>query len=214
MELMLWLLLSTLVIEVISWVGSDALANLVYAPFSPTGKQNSSKKAEILQLRAELAATSSQDEFSKWARIRRKLDKAVQELETLNAGSSAHRKKFASTFKSALWVVTTVLPFIVSSWNRKAPVFWLPEGWFGPLGWWLSCPSAPAGAVAVTVWTMACRRTLNQIKTAVVAFIPTPEERTVQQLAEEQVKQAKQSEKKVKVGVTAAGGEEKVKDEL
>lgn len=61
---------------------------------------------------------------------------------------------------------------------------------------------------------MACRRTLNQVKTAVVAFVPTPEERTAQQLAEEQVKQAQQSEKKVKVGVTAAGGEEKVKDEL
>jgi len=117
-----------------------------YTPFAPAGTSTRAKKAEILQLRADLAATSSQDEFSKWARIRRKLDKAVQDLDNTTADTSQHRKHFNKQFKSALWIVTTVAPFVVSSYHRKSPVFWLPRGWFGPLGWWLSFPSAPAGA--------------------------------------------------------------------
>lgn len=104
MELLLKLLLTTLVVEAIGWIGSDALANLasfpspplsnphlttrlisallqVYTPFAPASKAQKQQKADILKLRAELAATSAQDEFSKWARLRRKLDKAVQDLE-------------------------------------------------------------------------------------------------------------------------------------
>ncbi|GAA5988822.1 hypothetical protein JCM10908_006185 [Rhodotorula pacifica] len=210
MALALWLLLTTLVVEIIGWIGSEQLANLVYAPFAPASKAQKQQKQEILKLRAELAATSSQDEFSKWARIRRKLDKAVQDLDASNSGSTAQKQQFASTFKKALWLLTTVIPFIISSYHRRSPVFFLPEGWFGPLGWWLSLPSGPKGAVAVTVWTMACRRTIQSVKSAVVELVPTPAERTAQQLAKEQA----QAGEKVKVRVTAQGGEEKVRDEL
>ncbi|GAA5933992.1 hypothetical protein JCM3775_002843 [Rhodotorula graminis] len=212
MELALLFFLSALAVTLIDWIGSDALASLFYTPFAPAGTSTRAKKAEILQLRADLAATSSQDEFSKWARIRRKLDKAVQDLEATTADTSQHRKQFNKQFKSALWVVTTVAPFVVSSYHRKSPVFWLPTGWFGPLGWWLSFPSAPAGAIAVSVWTMACRRTLSSVKTAVVALVPSPEERTAEQLAKAQGVPAEKE--RVKVGVTAGGEEEKVRDEL
>lgn len=41
-------------------------------------------KGEILKMKADLAATNSQDEFAKWAKLRRKLDKGVLEYETLS----------------------------------------------------------------------------------------------------------------------------------
>ncbi|GAA5864295.1 hypothetical protein JCM3774_002742 [Rhodotorula dairenensis] len=220
MILALGLLLTTLVVEIIGWIGSDRIAAVVYAPFAPASNAQKQQKQDILKLRAELAATSSQDEFSKWARLRRKLDKAVQDLDASNSGSNAHRQQFAATFKKLLWILTTVVPFIVSSYNRKSPVFYLPEGWFGPLGWWLGLPGAPAGAVAVTVWTMACRRTIQSVKGAVLNLVPTPAERTAQQFAREQQQQQQQKAtatapgEKVKVGVTAGGSEEKVRDEL
>jgi len=48
-------------------------------------------------------------------------------------------------FKGFLWIMTTGLQFVVGWWYRKQPVFYLPEGWFGPLSWWLALPFAPAG---------------------------------------------------------------------
>ncbi|GAA5832665.1 hypothetical protein JCM3766R1_004287 [Sporobolomyces carnicolor] len=215
MELALWLLISTLVVQLIEFVGSDALASFIYTPFAPaSSRATRDKKQEILQLRTELAATSSQDEFSKWARIRRKLDKAVAELEQVQQGTSQHRQQFAKRFKSLLWLATTVIPFVISSYHRKTPVVWLPRGWFGPLAWWLSFPSAPAGAVAVSVWTMACKRTVGSIKSAVYEFVPTPEEKTAQQFAKAAAASAEKEKEKVAVGVKAGGGEEKVKKEL
>lgn len=61
-------------------------AHQAYTPYSrffgpASSAQHRQLRQDILKLRAELAATSSQDEFSKWARIRRKLDKAVGQLD-------------------------------------------------------------------------------------------------------------------------------------
>jgi len=74
--------------------------------------------------------------------------------------------------------MTTGLQFVVTWWYRKQPVFYLPEGWLGPLTWWLSLPFAPAGtssccsvltihsffslegSVSVGVWQMACKRVI------------------------------------------------------
>lgn len=44
-----------------------------------------------------------------------------------------------------MWTLTTVLPFVISSWHRKSPVFYLPPKWFGPATYFLALPSAPTG---------------------------------------------------------------------
>lgn len=54
--------------------------------------------------------------------------------------------------------MTTGLQFFIGWWYRKSAVFYLPQGWFGPLTWWLGLPWAPAGSVSCGVWQMACRR--------------------------------------------------------
>ncbi|KDE03389.1 hypothetical protein MVLG_06107 [Microbotryum lychnidis-dioicae p1A1 Lamole] len=163
----------TLAVEVVGWIGADSIAAFFYAPVSrfssnPTLKSQKALRADIIKLRAELAATSSVDEFSKWAKLRRRVDKAVSELEALNATSSQSRQSFQSLFKRILWIFTTILPFVVTSWHRKAAVFYLPPSWFGPATWWLGLPSAPTGAVACGVWTMACKRTIGACKDAIV----------------------------------------------
>ena len=64
----------------------------------------------------------------------------------------------------------------------------------------------------MSVWTMACKRTVGSIKSAVYEFVPTPEEKTAQQFAKAAAATAEKE--KVAVGVKAGGGEEKVKKEL
>ncbi|KAG6828200.1 GET complex subunit get1 [Arthromyces matolae] len=88
------------------------------------------KRKEVLNTKAELLNTSAQDQFAKWAKLRRSVDKGLAELEKLT-----------------IWLLTTGVQFIVGWWYRKTAVFYLPPGWFGPLGWWLSFPFAPAGSL-------------------------------------------------------------------
>lgn len=51
----------------------------------PALRANRALKKDTLAAKLELARTSSQDEFAKWAKLRRKLDKLVAELEKSSA---------------------------------------------------------------------------------------------------------------------------------
>jgi len=44
-------------------------------------RERRAKQIEYLKVRQELKETSSQDEFAKWAKLRRKHDKMLEELE-------------------------------------------------------------------------------------------------------------------------------------
>ena len=64
-------------------------------------------------------------------------------------------------FKGVMFIVTTGVPFAVTTYHRKTPIFYLPPGeWLGPLGWFLALPSAPRGAISATIWSTACKRVL------------------------------------------------------
>jgi hypothetical protein len=58
----------------------------------PTSNSNSVQeqrelKRQFLKLKTELNATSSQDEFAKWAKLRRQHDKVLEQLEKSSARS-------------------------------------------------------------------------------------------------------------------------------
>jgi hypothetical protein len=104
----------------------------------------------------------------------------------VDAEVASSKSAFSMKFNTLLWLLTTGLQFAVGWWYRKQPVFFLPQGWLGPLGWWLALPFAPAGlsfflcytlqshpcnnnwiltfvcsftgSVSVGVWQIACRR--------------------------------------------------------
>jgi hypothetical protein len=131
---------------------------------SPTAMRQRALKSEILSTKSELLKTSAQDQFAKWAKLRRSVDKGLADLEKLSefcpfpsasrsiyppfyvdAEVASSRSSFAMKFNTLLWLLTTGLQLAVGWWYRKQPVFFLPQGWLGPLGWWLALPFAPAG---------------------------------------------------------------------
>lgn len=50
-------------------------------PTAKNAQQSNRLKKEVVRLKLELNATSAQDEFSKWAKLRRQHDKATAEYE-------------------------------------------------------------------------------------------------------------------------------------
>jgi hypothetical protein len=52
---------------------------------SREAREQQKLKHEVVQLKREMNATSSQDEFAKWAKLRRRHDKALEEFEAKSA---------------------------------------------------------------------------------------------------------------------------------
>jgi hypothetical protein len=166
MSLIITIFAISFVTSLVSWIGQSVLVDFVYnlylAVFNPSAASKKQKlQAEILRTKEELMQTSAQDQFAKWAKLRRSVDKGLTELNKLNGEMTSSKTAFSIKFGSAIWVFTTGLQFLVGWWYRKSPVFYLPPGWFGPLEWWIALPFAPKGSVSVGVWQMACKRFLK-----------------------------------------------------
>lgn len=53
-------------------------------PISKDTRKHGELKHDVVQLKREMNATSSQDEFAKWAKLRRRHDKAMEEYEAMS----------------------------------------------------------------------------------------------------------------------------------
>lgn len=79
-----------LIAQVVTWVGKSALQELVFEAYAaaflsrPRRDQRRLRK-QVLEDKAELGRTSSQDQFAKWAKIKRRLDKGLADLELSSA---------------------------------------------------------------------------------------------------------------------------------
>jgi len=111
----------------------------------------------VVRLKRETKAISAQDEFSKWAKVRRQHDKALEEHDRKAASVSSSRSSFDTKATAVRWTCTSGLRFALQFWHAKTPVFTYPRGWFPyPIEYLLACPRAPVGGVSVNVWSVAC----------------------------------------------------------
>ncbi|KIJ39946.1 hypothetical protein M422DRAFT_32546 [Sphaerobolus stellatus SS14] len=166
MSVLLSIFLLCLLAEIVNWIGSAVLLNIFYAIHQylfhrSAVRQHSALKREVLASKQELLQTSAQDQFAKWAKLRRKVDKGLEDLEKFNTKMAATKSSYSLRFKAGLWLVTSGSLYVVGWMYGKQAVFFLPPGWFGPSQWLLALPFAPLGSVSVGVWQMSCRRVLK-----------------------------------------------------
>ncbi|PAV18589.1 hypothetical protein PNOK_0543100 [Pyrrhoderma noxium] len=132
MTLALSIFLLVFLAQLIQWIGQSVLLELAYALYlrvfySSKVVQQRTLKNEILTAKAELLQTSSQDQFAKWAKLRRRVDKGLVDLEKLNGELSSIRNGFKMKFNSFIWFLTTGAQFFIGFWYRKSAVFYLPR---------------------------------------------------------------------------------------
>ncbi|KAL1884319.1 hypothetical protein VTK73DRAFT_13 [Phialemonium thermophilum] len=153
-----------LIIQLVSSVGAGAINSLLWSLYNslPTAlsKEISEQRRlqkEYLACRRELNSTSSQDEFAKWARLRRNHDKLLEELEKKKTSLEASRAKSDRYVGIVRWLLTRGLQWALALWYARIPMFWLPYGWFPYyIERVLSFPKAPLGSVSVVAWQWAC----------------------------------------------------------
>ncbi|BCR85086.1 guided entry of tail-anchored proteins factor 1 [Aspergillus chevalieri] len=202
LSLVLTFFLIHVAIHLINTVGATTIDNLLWILYLklPTSTSRQAREAarlkrEALELKRDMNNTSSQDEFAKWAKLRRRHDKTMEEYEAsstsflIEGGRGNGEEKLTSTDKAlssqkssfdwaikiARWVSTSGLKLFLQFRYNSTPVFVLPPGWFPYyVEWVLSFPKAPMGSVSVQVWSSVCGvtvRVLAEILSTVMLWV-------------------------------------------
>lgn len=138
-NLALLILITVFLTQAVSWIGSSVLQSFAFSTYSriflsSKSKQQRVLRKQVLQDKAELASTSSQDEFAKWARLRRKVDKSLADLERISTSASwglaGHRwndvemlmNRYYTCFCS-IWIQDQICIFPMDHNDRSSAVF-------------------------------------------------------------------------------------------
>ncbi|EXJ81004.1 hypothetical protein A1O3_07292 [Capronia epimyces CBS 606.96] len=163
-SLLVTVFLIQLVCHLILTIGSKPFNDLLWQlycrlPFQSSHdiQEQTRLRREVVRLKREMNAVSAQDEFSKWAKLRRQHDKALEKYDKQAAAVSSARTSFDTKATAIRWTCTSGLRFALQFWHAKTPVFTYPRGWFPwYIEWLLGFPRCPYGGVSINVWTVAC----------------------------------------------------------
>lgn len=116
-------------------------------------------------------ATSAQDDFAKWARLRRQHDKAKDKYEERSRSQQSFRYTFDRAVSALRWLSTQGLNFYINLSYAKQAMFWLPQGWVPyPAEWVLSFPRAPLGSISINIWAIACASVIGMVSEGLIAL--------------------------------------------
>jgi len=168
-----------LAIHLVNTVGASTINSLLWnlynrfpTPTSKTVAEQRVLKKQFMKIRQEMNATSSQDEFAKWAKLRRQHDKVLEQLEKSKASMDTTKSTFDSAVNTLRWLGTNGLRMLLQFWFSKQPMFWIPSGWVPYYAeWLLSFPRAPLGSISIQAWVLACGAIILLINDAIIAVV-------------------------------------------
>ncbi|KAM0715484.1 hypothetical protein Q7P37_008982 [Cladosporium fusiforme] len=195
-----------LAIHLVSTFGGQAINDLLWLIYTklptPQSKQAASGmqlRKEVVRLNREMTNTSAQDDFAKWAKLRRQHDKKKAEYEQNAQSLQSFRSNFDRIASALRWIGTSGARFVLQFWFSKQALFWIPQGW-APyyVEWLLSFPRAPLGSVSVNMWWIACASVIKMASEGLLALWA---------LQSGEVKVGQQKGEKVKMDFTAGPGQ-------
>ncbi|KAI1428804.1 CHD5-like protein-domain-containing protein [Xylaria sp. FL1777] len=177
-SLLLVVLLVEVAVHLVNTIGAATINNMLWNIYltlpTEVSKQATEKnqlQKEYLAIRRDLNATSSQDQFAKWAKLRRQHDKLLEQLEKMKTSDDASKAKFDRTAGIIRWSATSGVKFILPWIYGKEPMFWLPSSWFPYyVEWVLSFPRAPLGSISIVSWQTACAAAVLLFSDAIKAI--------------------------------------------
>ncbi|XP_061176688.1 guided entry of tail-anchored proteins factor 1-like [Saccostrea echinata] len=119
-------------------------------------------RSEIKDLKVEQDTISMTEEFAKYAKIQRKIDKHTAEIKRL---ATARNNKIAVInigVKVGIYVVQALTMLVIILTNRSEPLLMFPESWFYPFHKIVSFPTGVPGGLGVTCWIIACSTAVNK----------------------------------------------------
>ncbi|KPI42920.1 Protein GET1 [Cyphellophora attinorum] len=164
MSLLVVVFFLELALYLITTVGAKPINELLWQLWSRTPFGTSKDvqeqirlRREVVRMKRELGGISAQDDFARWAKLRRQHDKAMEEHDKKAAAVGNARTSFDSKATMFRWTCTSGVKFALQFWHAKSPIYTYPREWFPwPIEFALGFPRCPYGGVSINVWSNSC----------------------------------------------------------
>ncbi|XP_042182734.1 guided entry of tail-anchored proteins factor 1 isoform X2 [Oncorhynchus tshawytscha] len=124
-------------------------------------------RAAIQAMKKELSSINMMDEFARYARLERKINKMTDKLKTYVKSRTGQQTKIKWVVNIVYYILQAVL-MISLIWKYYVdPVTVLPSKWISPLERMVAFPSGVAGGVGITCWLVVCNKVVAIILQAV-----------------------------------------------
>uniref|UniRef100_A0A8C6ARK3 Guided entry of tail-anchored proteins factor 1 n=1 Tax=Monodon monoceros TaxID=40151 RepID=A0A8C6ARK3_MONMO len=108
-------------------------------------KQESQMRAEIQGMKQELSTVSMMDEFARYARLERKINKMTDKLKTHVKARTAQLAKIKWVISVAFYILQAALMVTLIWTYYSVPVAVVPSRWITPLDRLVAFPTGVAG---------------------------------------------------------------------
>ncbi|XP_035873335.1 guided entry of tail-anchored proteins factor 1 isoform X1 [Phyllostomus discolor] len=121
-------------------------------------EQESQMRAEIQDMKQELSTVNMMDEFARYARLERKINKMTDKLKTHVKSRTAQLAKIKWVMSVAFYILQAALMVSLIWKYYSVPVAVVPSKWITPLDRLVAFPTRVAGGVGITCWILVCNK--------------------------------------------------------
>ncbi|XP_006811868.1 guided entry of tail-anchored proteins factor 1-like [Saccoglossus kowalevskii] len=131
---------------------------LILAWLEKENSEHYTKLQNLKELQRELSKINAKNEFAKYARTQRKMNKLTEDLADFNRSRSATSMKYRWCFTGMLYCIQALI-YIYLIWTYyKTPIIKLDPDWLYPLATFIAIPTGIHGAVGITCWLLICNK--------------------------------------------------------
>ncbi|XP_045669442.1 guided entry of tail-anchored proteins factor 1 isoform X1 [Ursus americanus] len=121
-------------------------------------EQEAQMRAEIQDMKQELSTVNMMDEFARYARLERKINKMTDKLKTHVKARTAQLAKIKWVISVAFYILQAALMVSLIWKYYSVPVAVVPSKWITPLDRLVAFPTRVAGGVGITCWILVCNK--------------------------------------------------------
>ncbi|XP_060081140.1 guided entry of tail-anchored proteins factor 1-like [Ylistrum balloti] len=121
-------------------------------------------RSQVKELKAEQDSISMTDEFARYAKIQRRIDKLMTQVKESNSTRMQKSSLLSLIVRIGIYVIQAFTMLSLVFRYRNEPLLMFPSEWFYPLQKFVALPTGIPGALGIACWIMLCTATVYRIK--------------------------------------------------
>uniref|UniRef100_A0A3P9JPX1 Guided entry of tail-anchored proteins factor 1 n=1 Tax=Oryzias latipes TaxID=8090 RepID=A0A3P9JPX1_ORYLA len=136
----------------------STLSSVLSKMIQKDAEQESEMRTEIQGMKMEQSSISMMDEFAKYARLERKINKTTDKLKTHVKSRTAQQAKVKWVVNIVFYISQAALMVSLIWKYYSDPVTVVPSRWIAPVERLVAFPTGVPGGVGITCWLVVCNK--------------------------------------------------------